>query len=299
MKSLRVKTTVWALSALWLTGVAAAQSYPNATYGSPSLLPLPSSQVHRATPCGALFDGRGTTITPPVYQPKPVYPTDAAGQLLSADSAGQLLSSDGPDRSRRRFATSTLRAALAQNQPQHELPAPQHAPNPIPQLAAPRGEHQPYENVPSPSDAPSAGYGNGHGHGHAYDQGHGLRLATLAAPTKTRQRLPWAADGGCGVAPSVGGLSCFRRPDVQLVWRRQRFGHEPRRSEPLLLQLWRRRRRAPGARRARGWDWAGGFETRFGRYFGCGAYAVEAAYWGLFPGGEQSVIHDYEVNGAA
>ena len=29
-----------------------------------------------------------------------------------------------------------------------------------------------------------------------------------------------------------------------------------------------------------------GFETRFGRFFGCGSTAVEVAYWGIYPGSE-------------
>lgn len=37
--------------------------------------------------------------------------------------------------------------------------------------------------------------------------------------------------------------------------------------------------------------WAGGFETRFGHFFGCGQYAWEAVYWGLFPGQQQSTIY--------
>ena len=32
--------------------------------------------------------------------------------------------------------------------------------------------------------------------------------------------------------------------------------------------------------------WGGGFEARFGRYFNCGYNAIEAIYWGIYPGGQ-------------
>lgn len=35
-------------------------------------------------------------------------------------------------------------------------------------------------------------------------------------------------------------------------------------------------------------DWSGGFETRLGRYFNCGRNAIEATYWGIFPGDQQA-----------
>ncbi len=37
-------------------------------------------------------------------------------------------------------------------------------------------------------------------------------------------------------------------------------------------------------------DYSGGFEVNFGRYFGCGSHAVEAVYWGLFPGAQESLL---------
>ncbi len=44
-------------------------------------------------------------------------------------------------------------------------------------------------------------------------------------------------------------------------------------------------------------DWSGGFETRFGRYLGCGNKAVEAVYWGLFPNVREANAYDTDVAG--
>jgi len=48
-------------------------------------------------------------------------------------------------------------------------------------------------------------------------------------------------------------------------------------------------------------DWEGGFDVRFGRYFNCQQNAIEAVYWGLFPGSQstQTVSADVlgELNG--
>jgi hypothetical protein len=44
-------------------------------------------------------------------------------------------------------------------------------------------------------------------------------------------------------------------------------------------------------------DWAGGFEVHLGRYFNCGCNAIEAVYWGLFPGEEWAGVEVWETAG--
>lgn len=39
-------------------------------------------------------------------------------------------------------------------------------------------------------------------------------------------------------------------------------------------------------------NWAGGVQTRFGRYFNCGANAIEVVYWGLYPSSESASAID-------
>jgi len=44
-------------------------------------------------------------------------------------------------------------------------------------------------------------------------------------------------------------------------------------------------------------DYTGGVDVRFGRTFCCGQYALEAVYWGVFPGTKQASLYDDDMPG--
>ena len=88
----------------------------------------------------------------------------------------------------------------------------------------------------------------------------------------------------CACAPSwmgcwfggAGGMF-MTRDNADTVWLTSRANNF---ADPLLSS------------RSAQMEWGGGFETRFGRYFNCGANAVEVVYWGLFPSDEASQVAD-------
>ena len=44
-------------------------------------------------------------------------------------------------------------------------------------------------------------------------------------------------------------------------------------------------------------DWAGGFDVRVGRYFGCGRFAIEGTYWQIFPDDQQQTLFGGPLGG--
>lgn len=106
----------------------------------------------------------------------------------------------------------------------------------------------------------------------------------LPEPSESKGEMPWPAGTGekpsgglfsaaCGTAPGCdwfGGVYglIMTRDNENDVW----LSYDSAFPDYKLL-----------ASRHADMDWGGGFETRLGRYFNCGANAWEIVYWGVFP----------------
>jgi hypothetical protein len=131
---------------------------------------------------------------------------------------------------------------------------------------------------------PAPGYGAPRGYGAAYGQADEYTEAMQA---------PWGG-GGC-----VGGEAAWAGSPWSCNWfaganglimtrdgeNHYFFSYDAADERDQLLD-------------ARQTEWGAGFEARFGRYYGCGRWAMEAAYWGLYPGAASAVVSDNDVVGS-